>query len=48
MKKILLTIAAIALFAVPASAQVYSIWSDAEMTVVLLQRHRTDSTRSSS
>ena len=32
MKKILLTIAAIALFAVPASAQVLSLWSDAEMT----------------
>jgi len=32
MKKILLTIAAIALFAVPASAQMFSVWSDAEMT----------------
>jgi hypothetical protein len=32
MKKILLTIAAIALFAVPASAQMYSLWSDASMT----------------
>ena len=31
MKKILLTIAAIALFAVPASAQVYSIWGAMEM-----------------
>lgn len=33
MKKILLTIAAIALFAAPASAQMYSVWSDATMTV---------------
>ena len=32
MKKILLTIAAIALFAAPASAQMYSVWGDAEMT----------------
>jgi hypothetical protein len=32
MKKILLTITAIALFAVPASAQVLSIWADTEMT----------------
>jgi hypothetical protein len=32
MKKALLTIAAIALFAAPASAQVYSLWADAEMT----------------
>lgn len=32
MKKILLTIAAIALFAVPASAQVYSLWSDETMS----------------
>lgn len=32
MKKILLTIAAIALFAVPASAQMLSIWGDVEMT----------------
>jgi len=32
MKKILLTIAAIALFAAPVSAQVYSVWGDAEMT----------------
>jgi hypothetical protein len=31
MKKVLLTIAAIALFAVPASAQVYSLWGDVEM-----------------
>ena len=33
MKKILLTIAAIALLAAPASAQVYSLWSDEEMQV---------------
>jgi hypothetical protein len=32
MKKVLLTIAAIALFAVPASAQVLSIWADEGMT----------------
>jgi hypothetical protein len=32
MKKILLTIAAIALFAVPASAQVLSLWGDVDMT----------------
>lgn len=32
MKKILLTIAAIALFAVPASAQMFSVWGDAGMT----------------
>jgi hypothetical protein len=32
MKKILLTIAAIALFAAPASAQVYSLWADEAMT----------------
>ena len=32
MKKILLTIAAIALLAAPASAQMYSIWSDETMT----------------
>ena len=32
MKKILLTIAAIALFAAPASAQMYSLWADEGMT----------------
>lgn len=32
MKKILLTIAAIALFAVPANAQMYSVWTDAGFT----------------
>ncbi len=32
MKKVLLTIAAIALLAAPASAQVYSLWSDETMT----------------
>ena len=37
MKKILLTIAAIALFAAPASAQMFSLWADEGMTSCAVQ-----------